>query len=48
MLLLNKAGIYMTILPLTASFLCPAEAGERGRESDEAHVGEEQAAVEEE
>lgn len=48
MLLLNKAGIYMTILPLPVSFLCPAEAGKRGRESDEAHVWEEQAAVEEE
>lgn len=41
MLFLNKAGIYMTILPLTVSLLCPAEAGERGRESDEAHVWEE-------
>lgn len=29
-------------------FLCPAEAGERGREPDEAHVWEEQAAVQEE
>lgn len=38
MLLINKAEIYMTILPLTVSFLCLAEAGERGRESDEAHV----------
>lgn len=36
------------MFPLPVSFLCPVEAGARGREPNEAHVWEEQAAVQEE